>query len=56
MKIKNRNGTEGIIPVFIMMKSVRMDIILAERKSFSAKMLLKKSTRCSCKYAIFVVE
>lgn len=41
MKIKNRNGTEGIIPVFIMMKSVRMDIILAERKSFSDKMLLK---------------
>ena len=41
MKIKNRNGTEGIIPVFIMMKSVRMDIILAERKSFSATMLLK---------------
>ena len=41
MKIKNRNGTEVIIPVFIMMKSVRMDIILAERKSFSAKMLLK---------------
>ena len=41
MKIKNRNGTEGIIPVFIMMESVRMDIILAERKSFSTKMLLK---------------